>query len=314
MDKAQKIQLFLKGIAMGAADVVPGVSGGTIAFITGIYGRLLAALNRFDLTALGLLKSAKFSELWKHVDGSFLLILGSGIMLSILSLAKIVTWTLLNYPEPLWSFFAGLILASSWFVLKEVERWRFTEKLLMLLGILMAYLISAAVPVEVDKNQWMIFLSGAFAICAMILPGVSGSFILLVLGMYTFILEALHQFNFSVIAIFAAGCLIGLLSFSRFLSYMLDKYTSQTLALLTGFLIGALYKVWPWKMTIVYRLGSDGAQMPLVQANVMPDMYTDLTGLSPQLAACAAAFVVGFIIVTLLGRNAPDNSQLHSNQ
>ncbi|GLQ31152.1 DUF368 domain-containing protein [Litoribrevibacter albus] len=312
MDKPQKIQLFLKGLAMGAADVVPGVSGGTIAFITGIYGRLLSAINRFDLQALKLLKSAKFSELWRYLDGTFLLILGSGILISILSLAKAVTWTLIHYPEPLWSFFAGLILASSWFVLNEVERWRFIERLLMLLGILLAYLVSAAVPVELDKNQWMIFLSGAFAICAMILPGVSGSFILLLLGMYSYILEAVHQFNLSILSIFAAGCVVGLMSFSKFLSHMLDKYTSQTLAILTGFLIGALYKVWPWKMTIVYRLGSDGTQMPLVQTNVMPGVYTDLTGLSPQLGLCLVAFIAGFILVTLIARNAPDNSQLHA--
>lgn len=312
MDTPQKIQLFLKGLAMGAADVVPGVSGGTIAFITGIYGRLLAAINRFDLTALKLLRSVKFAELWRYVDGGFLLILGSGILISILSLAKLVTWTLQHYPEPLWSFFAGLILASSWFVLKEVEQWRFLEKLLVLLGILLAYLVSAAVPVELDKNQWMIFLSGAIAICAMILPGVSGSFLLLLLGMYSYILEAVHQFNFSVLSIFAAGCLIGLMSFAKFLSHMLDKYTSQTLAILTGFLIGALYKVWPWKMTIVYRLSSDGSQMPLVQANVMPGAYTDLTGLSPQLGLCLTAFIIGFILVTFIGRNAPDNTQLHA--
>jgi putative membrane protein len=311
MDTPQKIQLFIKGLAMGAADVVPGVSGGTIAFITGIYGRLLYAINHFDLQALKLLKAGKFSELWRHVDGLFLLILGSGILISILSLAKAVTWTLLHYPEPLWSFFAGLILASSWFVLKEVDRWRFIEKLLVLLGILLAYLVSVAVPVELDKNQWMIFLSGAFAICAMILPGVSGSFILLLLGMYTFILEAVHQFNFSVLIVFASGCVLGLMLFSKFLSHMLDKYTSQTLAILTGFLIGALYKVWPWKMTIVYRLGSDGAQMPLVQANVMPGDYMDLTGLSPQLGLCLACFIAGFVLVTLIARNAPDTSQLH---
>lgn len=312
MDKRERIQLFLKGIVMGAADVVPGVSGGTIAFITGIYGRLLSALNRFNLEALSLLKSGKFSELWRYVDASFLFTLGTGILLSILSLAKLVTWTLLHYPEPLWSFFAGLILASSWFVLKEVEQWRFIEKLLVLLGILLAYLVSVAVPVEMDKSYWMIFLSGAFAICAMILPGVSGSFILLLLGMYSFVLEAVHQLNFTVMAIFASGCLVGLMSFSRVLSHMLDKYTSQTLALLTGFLIGALYKVWPWKMTIVYRLGSDGTQMPLVQSNVLPGAYTEFTGLPPQLLLCAITFVVGFVAVSLLARNAPDNTQLHA--
>ncbi len=311
MNKQQRIQLFLKGMAMGAADVVPGVSGGTIAFITGIYGRLLAALNSFNLTAFGLLKSGKLSQLWQHVDGTFLVTLLSGILVSIFSLAKAVTFVLANYPEPLWSFFAGLILSSSLFVLKEVDQWRFIERLLVIVGILFAYLISAAVPVEVEKSQWMIFLSGAFAICAMILPGISGSFILLVLGMYAFILEAVQGLNFSVLTVFVAGCGIGLLSFSRLLSYLLDKYTSLTLALLTGFLLGALYKVWPWKMTIIYRLGSDGSQMPLVQDNVMPGSYFDLTGQEPQLLFCSIMFFLGFALIYLLGRKAPDTAQLH---
>ncbi|GAA3940524.1 DUF368 domain-containing protein [Litoribacillus peritrichatus] len=312
MTKQQRVQLFLKGVAMGAADVVPGVSGGTIAFITGIYGRLLAALNRFNITALGLLKSGQIKALWEHLDAAFLVTLLSGILVSIFSLAKLVTFVLTNYPEPLWSFFAGLILSSSFFVLKEVEQWRFIERLLVIVGVLAAYLISAAVPVEVDKSQWMIFLSGAFAICAMILPGVSGSFILLVLGMYAFILEAVHSLNFSVLLVFVAGCAIGLLSFSRLLSYLLDKYTSLTLAVLTGFLLGALYKVWPWKMTVIYRLGADGSQMPLVQSNVMPASYFDLTGQQPQLMLCAVMFIIGYAIIYALGRNAPDNAQLHA--
>jgi putative membrane protein len=308
----QRIVLFLKGIAMGAADVVPGVSGGTVAFITGIYGRLLLALNSFNISALSLLFKGSFKQFWQHVDGNFLLTLLVGILTSILSLAKLVTWTLAQYPEPLWSFFAGLILASSLFVLREVNKWGFTERLLVLIGVLAAYLISAAVPVEIEKSHWMIFLSGAFAICAMILPGVSGSFILLVLGMYAFVLEALHTFNLEVIVVFVAGCGIGLLSFSRLLSYWLDKYTDQTLAVLTGFLLGALYKVWPWKMTIVYRIGSDGSQMPLVQNNVMPMAYADLTGRSPELLICGLAFLVGIALVWLLGRKPADSEQLHA--
>lgn len=307
----QRVVLFLKGIAMGAADVVPGVSGGTVAFITGIYGRLLSALNSFNFAALSLLLKGAFKPFWRQVDGTFLLTLLAGVLTSILSLAKLVTWTLETHPEPLWAFFTGLILASSLFVLKEVKQWGFSERLLVLIGVLGAYLISAAVPVEVEKSHWMIFLSGAFAICAMILPGVSGSFILLVLGMYGFVLEAVHTFNLEVILIFVAGCGIGLLSFSRLLSYWLDKYTDQTLAVLTGFLLGALYKVWPWKMTIVYRIGSDGSQMPLVQNNVMPMAYADLTGRSPELLICGASFLVGLLIVWLLGRTPSDSQQLH---
>ncbi len=234
---------------MGAADVVPGVSGGTIAFITGIYQRLLDAIRAFSPAAVQLLLRDGVTAFWLRVDGTFLLVLMAGIFTSVLLLARLITAALASYPTCVWAFFFGLIVASSWFLARQVN-WRAATGLLFLAGLAIALVIGELRPTQLDVQPLIIFGSGALAICAMILPGISGSFILLLLGMYSNVLQALHEFDLGFIAIFAAGCGVGLLSFSHVLGFLLSRFHAQTLALLTGFLVGSLAMVWPWQEVI----------------------------------------------------------------
>lgn len=270
--------LYLKGLGMGAADIVPGVSGGTIAFITGIYEELLDSIKSFNLDALQLLREFQFRAFWKHINGTFLLVLLAGIFTSILSLARVVTWLLEYYPIQLWSFFFGLIIISAILVTKEIRKWNAAVVFAGVLGIAIAYYITIATPAETPDALWFVFLAGALAICAMILPGISGSFILLLLVKYEFILTALKELNIAVILVFGTGCVVGLLSFARLVSWLLDRYYNVAVALLAGFMIGSLNKVWPWKVVTEYYLNSKGQQKPLVTESVWPTAYTAATG------------------------------------
>ena len=240
---------------MGAcADIVPGVSGGTIAFITGIYEELINSIKAVDLEALKLLLSGKFAAFWSKINGGFLIVLLLGILTSILSLARIITNLLANHPIQLWSFFFGLIAISALVVSRDIHRWNITVVLGVLVGGIAAYLITEAVPAETPNSLPLIFLSGAVAICAMILPGISGSFILLILGKYTFILTAIKEFQLGTLLVFSLGCLLGLMTFSRLISWLFEKYRNLTIAVLAGFMVGSLNKVWPWKKTVeTYR-------------------------------------------------------------
>ena len=294
------IRLFFKGVAMGGADVVPGVSGGTIAFITGIYGQLLNAIKSVDLQALQLLTQGKFADFWKYINGSFLLVLLSGIALSIVSLAKMLHFLLEEYPIQLWSFFFGLIIIAAISVSREIKRWRGAVILSGFTGIILAYFITLATPAETPETYWFILLSGALAICAMILPGISGSFILLILGKYTFILEAINARNLVVIAIFGLGCIVGLLSFARLVSWLLGRFHDIAVALLAGFMIGSLNKIWPWKEIISTRTNSKGEEVPLVSENILPGDYMAATGLQPQVTQGIIFMMLGIGIVVLL--------------
>ncbi|KKO48671.1 membrane protein [Arsukibacterium sp. MJ3] len=240
------LQWIIKGMAMGAADVVPGVSGGTLAFILGIYQRLLAAISSVNLAAVSLLARGKFAELWRHIDGAFLLCLFSGILLSIFSLASVISYLLEHRPVPLWAFFNGLILASLPVLVRSVS-WSAARFGLFLLGALFGISISMLAPVQLEPAAYMFFIAGAIAICAMILPGISGSFILLIFGMYGPVVLAVTEFQLAILALFASGCIIGLLSFSRLLNWLLKHFHDATLALLTGVVVGALYRIWPWQ-------------------------------------------------------------------
>jgi putative membrane protein len=240
------LQWIIKGMAMGAADVVPGVSGGTLAFILGIYQRLLAAISSVNLAAVKLLARGKFAELWRHIDGAFLLCLFSGILLSIFSLASVISYLLEHRPVPLWAFFNGLILASLPVLVRSVS-WSAARFGLFLLGALFGISISMLAPVQLEPAAYMFFIAGAIAICAMILPGISGSFILLIFGMYGPVMLAVTEFQLAILALFASGCIIGLLSFSRLLNWLLKHFHDATLALLTGVVVGALYRIWPWQ-------------------------------------------------------------------
>ena len=294
----QWLMIFLKGMAMGAADVVPGVSGGTIAFITGIYERLINAIRAVNLEWLGLLFRGQWQQCWQRIDGGFLLILLAGVGTSILSLAGLITWLLHNQPILIWAFFFGLIAASSIYIMRQVRGWNGITGVLLLLGVVVAVYIGMARPAEVEVTTGYLFLCGALAICAMILPGISGSFILVLLGAYSVVLGAVHDFQISLLLVFVAGCALGLLVFSHLLGWLLEHYHDPMLAALTGFLVGSLYLVWPWKEVLRYYTSSSGEQKPLEQVNVLPMEFARVTGQEPQLliSVLLAAFGVALVL------------------
>lgn len=282
------IVLALKGVGMGAADVVPGVSGGTIAFITGIYEELLASIKSFDLQAVKLLFSFKFKELWKKINGNFLFFLLLGIGTSVLSLAKLITTLLQTHPIFIWAFFFGLVLASTYFVSKRIKKWDFIRYLSFVIGIGIAYYITIATPAQTSDSLLFIFLCGMIAICAMILPGISGSFILLLLGKYEYVMNALITVNLPVIIVFAVGAAVGIISFSHLLTYLLNRFHDTTIAVLAGFMLGSLNKVWPWK-----EITEE------VENNVLPHSY-----LWEGIGLMAVGFIVVYIIEKLSARKS----------
>ncbi len=291
--------LFLKGMAMGAADVIPGVSGGTIAFISGIYERLISALSAIDPSLISLLRKEGFAAVWKKVDGFFLLVLLSGIATSILSLAKGVTYLLDHHPIPIWSFFFGLIIASVLVVQRQIKVNQWMNLVPFAIGIAFAWWITMLAPSQSTNSLWFIFFSGAIAICAMILPGISGSFILVIMGKYQYILESLHELRYEVIFVFIAGCIIGLLSFVRLVKWLFAKYHDISIALLGGFMIGSLNKVWPWKITME-SLQIDEKLIPSVQRNVSPFAYESITGLPSDLFLSLASAGIGLFLILVL--------------
>ena len=304
------ILLFLKGMGMGGADVVPGVSGGTIAFITGIYEELLNSIKSIDKNAIQLLLGGKITALWKHINGKFLITLFSGIFVSVFSLAKLIHYLLNNHPIQLWSFFLGLIIISSLLVSREINRWKTQVVISGIAGILIAYFITEATPATTPDNYLFIFLSGAIAICAMILPGISGSFILLILGKYEFIIESIKDVNILVIVVFGLGCVVGLLSFSRLVSWLLNKYHDITIAILAGFMIGSLNKIWPWKETISTRLNSKGEFVPLIQKNIWPTDYMEKVG-EPLVLQAILFCCIGILLIIGIEKIAGLSKQKH---
>ena len=263
--------LMLKGVGMGAADVVPGVSGGTIAFIVGIYDELIDSIKSINGKSLKLFFTGKWGAFWKAINGNFLISIVAGIAVSVFSLAKIITWLLTDHPVMVWAFFFGLVLASTWFVGKDIKEWNKKTIPAFIIGVAVAYYITVATPAETPSNLFFIFLCGAIAICAMILPGISGSFILVLLGKYFYIMEAVKTFNIPVMLVFICGAAIGITSFSRVLSFALRRFHDITISVLAGFMLGSLNKVWPWKETIETYTDSHGIVKPLVEANIMPN-------------------------------------------
>lgn len=262
--------LVLKGMGMGAADVVPGVSGGTIAFIVGIYDELINSIKSINGKSLKLFFTGKFAAFWKMINGSFLFSILLGIGISVFSLAKIITWLLVEHPILVWSFFFGLVLASTWFVAKDIKGWNWKTILGFVVGVVVAFYITVATPAETPSYLWFIFLCGAIAICAMILPGISGSFILVLLGKYFFIMDAVKTLDLVIIAVFGTGAVVGITSFSRVLSYALKHVRNITLAVLSGFMLGSLNKVWPWKEQITTVV--DGHDL-MIENNILPNQY-----------------------------------------
>lgn len=294
------IALSGKGMMMGAADAVPGVSGGTIAFMMGIYEELIFSLKQFGPAAVLMLFREGPVAVWKHVNGSFLLTLISGILFSLLTISHVVLYWLAEYPELLWSFFFGLILASVWSVCRHIDLWDRNTYTSFIIGVVTAYFVTSMSPTSLEVTPLFIFLSGMVAICAMILPGISGSFILLLLGMYAPILMAIKNLELVTLSLFVGGCIVGLLSFSRVLSWMFSSFKTTTFALLGGFMLGSLNKVWPWKYTTAYTINRHGEEIPLVQENISPFSFESLTGEPALLMYSLLLMIVGVLMVVVI--------------
>lgn len=294
--------LTLKGICMGAADVVPGVSGGTIAFIVGIYDELIDSIKSINRESLKMFFTGRWKTFWRMINGNFLFFLLLGIGISIFSLAKLITWLLVAYPILVWAFFFGLVLASTWFVGKDIKEWNWKTVTGFVLGAAIAYYITVATPAETPSNLLFIFLCGAIAICAMILPGISGSFILVLLGKYFFVMEAVKILNMKIIIVFAAGAFLGITSFSRVLSYALKRFRNITLSVLTGFMLGSLNKVWPWKETVETFVDSHGVTKPLIEVNAVPDQ-----SIFEAIVLAIVGFFLVYVLEKLSSRKSADN-------
>ena len=303
--------LVARGLGMGAADVVPGVSGGTIAFITGIYEEFLATISGLKFSLIKTWRKEGFKAMWQEMNGNFLIAIFLGIGISIVSLAKVLTYLLNSHPVLLWSFFFGLIIASIWLVGKTVEKWNLQNIIGLILGAVIAFFITILSPSSGSESLLYIFFCGCIAICAMILPGISGSFILLLLGAYATVLGSITGIldglkikdwdaifsNLTLLIVFMLGCLVGLITFSRLLNYLFKKSKNLIIAVLTGFLVGSLNKIWPWKETTEWRLNSHGESVPLIQKNISPSKFTDLNGdsqliLATLLAISGLAFII----------------------
>lgn len=306
----------LKGACMGGADVIPGVSGGTIAFITGIYDEFVGSIAKFDVTAVQLLLKLKLREFWKHINGSFLLAVLAGIGVSVVSLAGLMQMLLSDFPIQTWAFFFGLIVASSIFILRGISGWRVRDGLFLALGCVLGVVVCTLSPTQTPDALWFIFLSGAIAICAMILPGISGSFILLILGKYQYIMSCITgvvsgenvMSNILVLAVFLVGAAVGIVSFSKFLHWLLARWNKETLIVLAGFIIGSLVKVWPWSNTEaivcaqfpeVAALGEAAEHGALVAQEAFDAaVVANAPMIDPQIGSAVVFALVGFFLVT----------------
>jgi len=292
--------IFLKGLAMGAADVVPGVSGGTIAFISGIYEELLETINSINFKTLKILKSNGFKAMWKSINGNFLISLLFGIGISIISFAKLIKWSIENEPIMVWSFFFGLVLASVIYIAKQIKNWNSMTILALIIGASIAYYVTILPPmVSEGSSDLFMFFAGALAICAMILPGISGGFILLLLGAYKPALDALHDRDLKTIFLLISGAIVGLLTFSRVLKWMFEKFHNLTLAVLTGFVLGSLNKIWPWK-NIVKSEMINGKLKILQEETISPMSYQG----NPEIGWALILAIIGFIVIILLEKSA----------
>ena len=316
------ISHILKGIAMGIAEAIPGVSGGTIAFITGIYERLLSAVKNFDISAVKMLIRGDFKSFWKRIDGIFMIALLMGMASGLIAGVFAVTYLIEYHIEPLLGFFFGLILASVWFVGRQVEKWNINKVLVLGLGIFVALFIVVLHPMQGSREYWYVYLSASIAICAMVLPGISGSFILLLLGMYTIIIPEVKVFlttfspdSFKLLIVFGSGLLTGLLLFVRVMNWAFKRYRQSTLALLTGFMAGSLYRIWPWRMPVEWINKETGEKLigiehfssvPVDQIIILSDrlvfpQHYEIG--NPATLSVILSIMAGVGIVIILGRN-----------
>lgn len=288
--------ISLKGLAMGAADAVPGVSGGTIAFISGIYEELVSSISNINGALFKTLFKDGIKAFWKQANGNFVLALMLGIIISFVSFMRLAKYLLEHHPVLIWSFFFGLIIASIYFIGKQIKKWNFAIVITLIIGAAIAFYITSLPILGNNDSDMFLFFAGAIAICAMILPGISGSFILIILGAYKTLSNAFNDFDIKRILIFVAGAVVGLLSFSHVLKWLFKKYHDITLALLTGFVLGSLNKVWPWKKTITWHTDSKGVESPLIQESVSPFSFDG----ESQLTIAIGLMILGFTTIFIL--------------
>lgn len=302
------LSLILKGMAMGIAEVIPGVSGGTIAFITGIYETLIDTIKAFDPSLISMYKKEGFRGVWSAINGNFLLNLLAGMALGVVVGVFGVVHLLKTYPLLLWAFFFGLIVASFLYIGRQVGKWNASTIFPLIVGALVAWYITVASPAQGNEALWFVFISGLIAISALMLPGISGSFMLLLMGMYTIIiptvkdaLSTLNPHSLLTLLAFGAGCLVGLVTFSRVLSWTFKRYHDQTMALLTGFVVGSLNKLWPWRKVLEYRENSRGELVPFIEKNLWPSQYEG----DPMITGVLIAMIAGFLLVFFLEKMDP---------
>lgn len=288
--------ITLKGLAMGAADAVPGVSGGTIAFISGIYEELISTISNVNASLFKTLFSKGIKAFWSQANGNFVTSLLFGIIISYVSFMRLAKYLLEHEPVLIWSFFFGLIVASIYFVGKQITKWNIQVIIALIIGACIAFYITTLPALANNDNSLFFFLAGAIAICAMILPGISGSFILIILGAYKTLSDALHDFDVKKILIFTGGAVIGLLSFSHLLKWLFKHYHNLTLALLTGFIFGSLNKVWPWKETLTWHVNSKGVKTPVLQESISPFSFEG----ENQIAFAVCLMIIGFLTIFIL--------------
>jgi len=299
-----KLALLFKGIAMGAADIVPGVSGGTIALITGIYEELIDSIKNISFRLFKTLFTDGFKSFWKDLNGNFLLTLASGILLSILLLAQFISYLLLNHEFKIWGFFFGLILSSGLFLYRQVNTLSSSSFIYLSLGFLFSSIISLTGPTSTPDNYFFVFFTGSIAICAMILPGISGSFILLLLSKYEYIINAIKDLKVDVLIVFSIGCIFGLLVFSRFLSYLFTSYKNTLLSVLSGFLIGSLLKVWPFRRVIETRINSEGVVEPFITRPTLPEINN-----IEEIAFFAFFTLFGYFLIYFLQKKSIEDNK-----
>lgn len=317
--------ISLKGIAMGAADAVPGVSGGTIAFISGIYEELITTISNINLSLFKTLKTEGLKAFWAQANGSFVFALLTGIIISFVSFMRLAKYLIEEHPVLIWSFFFGLIVVSIYFVGKQITKWKPLTIVAVIIGATAAYYVTSLPSLAANNNSWFLFVAGAIAICAMILPGISGSFILIILGAYKALSNALHDFDLKKIAVFALGAVVGLLSFSRLLKWLFKNYRNTTLALLTGFILGSLNKMWPWKQTVsvmdddtgqvlsfdsISELGTLSvfqknendfdSYKTVIEQSISPFKYSEINTTDHQLYLAVTLMITGFLTIFIL--------------
>lgn len=290
-------KLFIIGMLMGCAEVVPGVSGGTIAFVTGIYQRLISAIHKIEPSLILRLRSEGFVSLWRYLDVTFLLTLFMGMLFAIFLFAGAIQYLLAEQAIFTWSFFFGLVLGSVWLVRKQIERLDTLSGVLIGCGAACGFVITHLIPLEIAPTTINIFLAGAIAVCAWILPGLSGSFILLILGLYHYVIDAITSFDLTFLVTLGAGCAIGIVTFAKLLNYLFIHYKDQTLSVLIGFMMGSLVKLWPWQNVTSYQIKSDGTQIPLVQNPISPWLYGEMNNGNAEVLFALIGLLLGGLAV-----------------